>query len=98
MFKWDTNANSNAKVIWDGRMVGIDSSSAFNQEKALVGASFVIMNLRMELCFKLYPPPTWPGCSLLSLDMTSQAGSPRTRPMSGSAVSRVTSLKPSRPW
>ena len=28
---------------------------AFNQEKALVGAFFVIMNLCVDLRFKLYP-------------------------------------------
>ena len=28
--------------------------AAFNQEKALVGAFFVITNLRMDLRFKLY--------------------------------------------
>ena len=31
--------------------------AAFNQEKALVGAFSVIMNLRMDLRFKLYSPP-----------------------------------------
>ena len=30
---------------------------AFNQEKALVEAFPVITNLRMDLRFKLYPPP-----------------------------------------
>ena len=32
--------------------------AAFNQEKALVGAFSVITNLRTDLRFKLYPPPS----------------------------------------
>ena len=35
--------------------------AAFNQEKALVGAFSVIRNLRRDLRFKLYCPPTFSG-------------------------------------
>ena len=31
--------------------------AAFNQERALIGAFFMIMNLRGDLCLNLYYPP-----------------------------------------
>ena len=40
--------------------------AAFNQERALIGAFFMIMNLRGDLCLNLYYPPClfWSSLSL----------------------------------
>ena len=47
---------------------------AFNQEKALVGASSVITDLRMDPCFKLYYTPSYALHVAVYHHTTSQRG------------------------